>query len=132
MPVFVLLLLIPLVAFTLYTLVTYVISSHRHAAEAKRLGCKPIPIYPTRDFLGITNILDMVRANDAGRLPQHLVERVNTVCNQEGRPVSTTQLHVLRNWLIFTHDPKNIQAILATQFDEFELGPIRFGTFSPL
>jgi len=132
MPAFILLLVVPVTAFILYTLVSFIITSHRHAAEAKRLGCKPPPTFPTKDFLGITNILEIIRENDAGRLPQHLVERIERVNKQEGRHVFTTQLHVLRNWLIFTLDPKNVQAILATQFDEFSLGPIRFGTFSPL
>jgi hypothetical protein len=31
-----------------------------------------------------------------------------------------------------TVDPKNIQAILATQFNDFSLGPSRRGSFWPL
>jgi hypothetical protein len=49
-----------------------------------------------------------------------------------GRPVHTMEAQFLRVPLLNTKDPKIVQAILATQFKEFELGPIRFGTFSPL
>ena len=39
--------------------------------------------------------------------------------------------NVLGNWHHVTADPKNVQAILATQFNDFELGPLRFGAFGP-
>ncbi|KAJ9635627.1 hypothetical protein H2204_005801 [Knufia peltigerae] len=39
--------------------------------------------------------------------------------------------NILGNWHHVTVDPKNVQAILATQFNNFELGPLRSGVFSP-
>lgn len=129
---FVLLLFGPLTAFALYLLVSKITKSHRQAATAKKLGCKPPPVYTTRDPIGLENILELTRENDAGHLPQHIAERFDRLSKREGYEVLTSTTHIFRNWLMATRDPKNVQAILATQFKEFSLGPIRFGTFSPL
>jgi hypothetical protein len=126
------LILSPLVALVLYKLLKFIITKYQQASVAKRLGCKPPPELPSRDPLGINNMVRMIKSNNAGRLPHHFMERNEAVSKQEGRTVFTYQAHLARNWLIFTVDPKNIQAILATQFKDFELGPVRFGTFSPL
>lgn len=45
---------------------------------------------------------------------------------------TTWHQQILGNWHHVTVDPKNIQALLATQFKDFELGPIRRGSFAPL
>lgn len=127
-----LLLVWPVVAFVLYLVVSYVTRLHRQSAQARRLGCKPAPIYPSADPLGINNVLKLIRFNNKGQLPAHIVSRFDDVSEIAGTPLFTFQAHVFRNWLFGTCDPKNIQAILATQFKEFELGPIRFGTFAPL
>ena len=127
-----LLILCPLTALILYKLFTFIIAKYRYARIAKILGCKPAPVLPTGDPLGIRNIIRLVKSNNAGKLLQYLMERTEIVSKQEGRPVFTYETHIVRNWLIATCDPKNIQAVLATQFKDFELGPIRFGTFSPL
>ena len=127
-----LLILAPIVALVLYKLLTSIITKYKHAVLANRLGCKPLPVLPSLDPLGINNVIRMIKCNNVGRLPHHLMERNEISSKQEGRTVFTFQTHIVRNWLMFTCDPKNIQAILATQFKDFQLGPIRFGTFSPL
>lgn len=119
-------------AFLLYKLAATLLTHRRNASRAQQLGCKPLPSLPSPDPLGITNIVRLIQANNAGRFPDHINERVLALSRAEGRPVFTYQLHLMRNWLLFTCDPKNIQAVLATQFKDFELGPVRFGTFSPL
>jgi hypothetical protein len=126
------LLLFPLVAFVLYKVVSSITTRFRHAAAAKKYDCRPAPTLPSPDPLGIINIVRLVQSNNAGKLPDFIMGRTETMSKQEGRPVFTFQTHIARNWLFFTCDPKNIQALLATQFKDFELGPIRFGTFSPL
>lgn len=128
-----LLLFWPFAALVLYWVVSYITTSHRRAAMAKKLGCEPLPVYTWhKDPLGLGNVMEIIKENDLGRLPHHVVERFARISRQENRNVMTFTGHIFRNWLIATCDPKNIQAILATQFKEFELGPIRFGTFSPL
>jgi hypothetical protein len=46
--------------------------------------------------------------------------------------VQTYETKILGDQVIFTSDPKNIQAMLATQFKDFELGQVRRGSFAPL
>lgn len=53
----------------------------------------------------------------------------NTSAN---RTVYTYETKILGDTVIFTSDPKNIQAMLATQFKDFELGQVRRGSFAPL
>jgi hypothetical protein len=121
-----------LAAFVLYKVVSSISTSYRHAAAAKRLGCKSVPTFPSPDPLGIINIIRLIQSNNAGRLCAFFKDRFDTVSLQEGRTALTYQAHLARNWLFFTCDPKNIQALLATQFKDFELGPVRAGTFGPL
>jgi hypothetical protein len=126
------LLLLPVLAFAAYKVLSAILTSFRHAAAARKKGCKAAPTLASPDPLGIMNIVKLIKSNNAGQLPEFIRERIDSVSRQEGRSVFTFQTHIVRNWLFFTCDPKNIQAILATQFQDFELGPIRFGTFSPL
>ncbi len=44
-----------------------------------------------------------------------------------GRECATFKQHMLGQEVYFTSDPKNIQALLATKFDDFGLGPARRG-----
>jgi hypothetical protein len=119
-------------AFILYKLTTTLLTHRRNARSAQRQGCKPLPSLPSPDPLGIINIVRLIQANTAGKFPDFINQRTVALSAQEARPVFTYQLHLMRNWLIFTCDPKNIQAVLATQFKDFELGPVRSGTFAPL
>jgi hypothetical protein len=116
----------------LYKAINFLVVRSQHAAAAKRLDCKPAPTLPSPDPLGLVNIYRLIKDNARGRLVHNIHERFNTTSRQEGRTVLTFQTHIAQNWLYATCDPKNIQAILATQFKDFELGPIRFGTFAPL
>jgi hypothetical protein len=129
-PLFALLLAIP--TYLLYKLVTSLATNFSNARKARQLGCKPPPYFPSPDPLGVVPVLNIIKANNKGKLPEHIVERFTKMAKQEGRPVHTMQAQFLRVPLFNTKDPKIVQAILATQFKDFELGPIRFGTFSPL
>jgi hypothetical protein len=119
-------------ALLLYKTVTWIVANHRQAMKAKSLGCEELPIFPSPDPLGLVNVWNLYQANEAGRLCEYASHRNELMSKREGRPVFTFQLHIARNWLYFSCDPACIQAMLATQFKDFELGPIRFGTFSPL
>jgi hypothetical protein len=121
-----------LIAFLLFKAVSFVIGHYQKAVKAKQLGCKPAPTFPSPDPLGIINVVRLFKANNAGKLPQFIQDRVDIISKQERRQAFTFQTHIVGNWLYFTCDPKNIQALLATQFKDFELGSIRFGTFAPL
>ncbi len=129
-PLFALLLAIP--KYLLYKLVTSLATSFSNARKARQLGCKPPPYFPSPDPLGIVPVFNIIKAHNKGRLPEHVMERSAKTSKQEGRLVHTMEAQFLRVPLLNTKDPKIIQALLATQFKDFELGPIRFGTFSPL
>jgi hypothetical protein len=121
-----------LLAFILFKAASFLIERNKSIAKANQLGCKPAPTFPSPDPLGIINVIKLIQSNNAGKLLQFVQDRVDTISEQEGRQSFTFQTHIVRNWLFFTCDPKNIQALLATQFKDFELGSIRFGTFAPL
>lgn len=115
-----------------YKLVSTILTRARHAKAAKSMGAKPGPHFPSPDPLGIMPVRDIYKANEAGQLPKQFFDRFGVVSKQEGYSVHTFWAQFFRLPMINTKDPKNIQALLATQFKDFELGPIRFGTFSPL
>lgn len=71
-------------------------------------------------------------AQKAGRFPAYLREREEVLSESQNRPVHTMRLSILGNEAHFTSDPKNIQALLATQFKDFGLGSARIGNFGPL
>ena len=78
-------------------------------------------------FLGIGHIKQMNHADKNQQFPDLIEERAKMMSDIHGRECSTYKLHVLRQEAYFTSDPKNIQAMLATKFDDFDLGPARKG-----
>lgn len=99
----------------------------RLASTAREQGCKPAPEYPRP----VWDILSFIVARDHGRAVKNVrfVERLvgmyDTVCRLQGRPVRTLCHKTLGTLSIGTRDPENIKAILATQFNDFTLAPIR-------
>ncbi|KAK5140168.1 hypothetical protein LTR16_012868, partial [Cryomyces antarcticus] len=61
-----------------------------------------------------------------------LVERQEEMSAAKGRVVSTFRFKVLGKEDHFTSEPKNIQAVLAHQFNEFCLGETRRNNMAPL
>jgi hypothetical protein len=57
---------------------------------------------------------------------------MEVMSNLENRYVSTFILRNLGRDNLFTADPKNIQALLATQFKDFGLGPARHANLHQL
>lgn len=52
-------------------------------------------------------------------------ERQEMMSKKLGRVCSTFTFNMLGQTIFFTSDPENIKALLATQFGDFELGPLR-------
>jgi hypothetical protein len=124
--------ILAVIAFVAYRTISALVFRVQRSTKAKKLGCRPPPELPSPDPLGIINTLHLVKSNNAGCLLEYIKDRWDRVSKTQGRPVLTISTHILRDPFFMTCDPRNIQAILATQFKEFELGSIRFGTFSPL
>ena len=119
-------------AYLFYHVAKFVVGSLSNRRKARQWGCKPAPQFPSPDPLGIMPIKDIIKANEKGKLCEHLVERFDKVSKKEGRSVHTMHTQFLRVPAYQTRDPKIIQAILATQFKDFQFGVIRLGTFGPL
>ncbi|KAF2685880.1 cytochrome P450 52A12 [Lentithecium fluviatile CBS 122367] len=119
-------------AFVLYKVIVYILNELRHSRNARRLGCRqPIPVRNV-DLLGIRNIIGVSKAFKDQRLIQYLKSLMDDAAEREGWKVGTLYNNLLGNPVIFTSEPKNVQAVLATQFKDFGLGDARNGNFAPL
>ena len=114
-------------AYAAYYLVASLLASRRHARNAARLGCKPPTRRPHQLPLGIDLAHRVVKADREKCVPDMFL----AVYEELGCPSTWTQLFLGTETLV-TVDPKNIQAILATQFNDFELGETRRGNFAPV
>ena len=119
-------------SFILYKVVASFITERHHSNAARRLGCEPAYRYKLFDFQGIRNVSGIIAADKKQRVPDYLKERVDTACAEEGKNITTFGQHILGTRSTFTVHPKNVQAVLATQFKDFGLGERRNGNFSPL
>ena len=119
-------LLVSVVSVAVYSYVSEFFAKRRYAAEMERLGCKPPPLVPNRWPFGVDQVWRSLQADKNKRFLDLCVTRFKEI----GAP--THQYHTMGNESIFTIDPKNIQAILATQFHDFGLGPTRRKNFFPL
>lgn len=119
-------------SFLVYKLVAFFIAEIHHRNAAKRLGCEAAYQHRQLDFQGIRNVSRIIAADKKSRVPDYLKERVDIACAEEGKTITTFDQKILGTRSTFTIDPKNVQAVLATQFKDFGLGERRNGNFSPL
>lgn len=119
-------------AYVLYRGISYIATKRRHAAKAKALGCQPAPMANQRDPFGITTVRELLAADREKRVPDYSRERVARVSKRVGRPVTTMRNIIAGEESFFTIEPRNIQALLATQFKDFKFGDSRNGNFEPL
>ncbi|RAL03376.1 cytochrome P450 [Aspergillus ibericus CBS 121593] len=120
------------IAFILYKFGNVTFAKYRQRSKARRLRCGPIPVYTPGDPFGIYSFYETMKAASESRFPECLVQRVNDVSKRENRPITTFWNTTGGGSSIFTCDPRNIQAVLATQFKEFELGELRNASFRPM
>ncbi|KAE8154168.1 cytochrome P450 [Aspergillus avenaceus] len=113
-------------------LVFSVCSTWIHARKARQMGCKEAPLYPGRDPFGISTLMEAVHADRAKTLPQLAEKRISLLSEEHNRYISTFRVHQVGRRNIFTVDPKNIQAMLATQFNDFSLGDMRRNVARPV
>ncbi|KAE8382736.1 cytochrome P450 [Aspergillus bertholletiae] len=97
----------------------------RHAHKAGGLNCQKAPLYPTRDPFGLFTLFEALRADREKVLPELSQKRVDLMSKRHNRYVSTFRVLQAGRENFFTADPKNIQAMLATQFNDFGIGDMR-------
>lgn len=109
---------------------THFTSSRR----ARQLGCRPPPAWPLPwwDVLGVTMLRSALSSSKEGRVMEWFVNRHDVMQKHAGRPVHTYSLKNLGEPFVFTIDPRNVQAVLATQFKDFGISETRQGAFAPL
>lgn len=103
--------------------VTGVVSDRRKSCA---LGCKPGHLQKNRLPLGLDHLLRLEKADKEGLVTEEFVK----IFAEEGRKTFTTNF--LGSTVVRTCEPENMQALLATQFPDFVLGPLRRNTMSPL
>ena len=126
-----LLLLPPAVAalLALYFAVTH----FRQTAKAKSLGCKPAPLFRPWDIFGVANFRIELNGMKTNRLSNAFLTRKQEMSAKVGRDCKTFRIYYpLGDIWFYTFDPKNLQAVLATQFQDFQQPAARVGAFEAL
>jgi hypothetical protein len=119
-------------AAVVYSFSSTVATRRRHAAIAKQLSCEPAPIEYRADPFALINLFKLMWAHNNNRVLEYLRGTFDDTSLRVSRTVYTYETKILGDKVIWTCDPRNIQAMLATQFKDFELGQIRTGSFAPL
>lgn len=121
-----------IVGFLLYRIAQYLQTRRLRTRLAKKWNCLPPVKSPLWDLLGLKWLQTLGIAYNEGRMLEHLREQFDLTSKIAGRPVHTFRYHVLHSEAYITRDAGNIQAMLATQFNDFGLGPVRQGVFAML
>lgn len=106
-----------------YFLIRYVSKERRHQRQAREWGCQPAP-RERGTWYGVTIVKEFIQALQEERAPQYLIEW------QERNP-KTYVTRFFDTDVFQTCEPANIQALLATQFEDFGLG-YRLQSWSPM
>ncbi|PYH93210.1 cytochrome P450 [Aspergillus ellipticus CBS 707.79] len=96
----------------------------QHAQNARKWNCQPIAFYPG-DILGVNTLKEALRHDKDRELPMVTRRRIDAMSAQQNRYTTTFQFRQLGTDVIVSCEPKNVQAVLATQFKDFELGAAR-------
>lgn len=100
------------------------LSTRRHAAKARALGCSTLPCFPQAwyDPFNINGVRKVFAGAKRGRILDVFQDRFDYMSRLKGRYCTTYDIHMLGASTIVTRHPENLKAILATQFDDFVLG----------
>ncbi|KAI9882165.1 MAG: hypothetical protein M1823_006090 [Watsoniomyces obsoletus] len=113
--------------FIIFRIISAILDTRRATAEGRRRGCQDPPRAPNRLPFGIDILQRLLRADREQQFPPMIIERF-----QEMGATTFMDSVLSFRYVIFTCEPKNIQALLATQFQDFGLGPRRQAALGPL
>jgi len=125
-------LLVGLAATATLQLASFIYTRIQQDRKAKELGCEKAFSPPDFGILGWTNLRKFLDAVNTSRSTDFLVERWQIMSQTYGAPVGTYRYSLLGIENIHTVDPENIKALLATQFQDFEQGPIKRAIVQPV
>ncbi|CAN8102777.1 unnamed protein product [Discula destructiva] len=114
------------VSYIVYLVLDSIVTRRRIAAKSRELGCQDPPQEHFRLPFGIDNVQAAMAADRERNFPEWIRGRA------EKMGTYTWQISLFGQRIIGTHEPQNIQAILANQFGTFDLGPMRRGVFWPM
>lgn len=115
------------------TVIYYLIQQYRLRSKAQSLGCEPVPTWDRWDLLGFKMSFRAIAAMNRYRMSENVYNMFQEVSEKEGKDVLTFQLAMPPGFMhIFTVDPRNMQAVLATQFKDFQLPEGRVSGFKEL
>ncbi|KAF5555329.1 cytochrome p450 [Fusarium napiforme] len=100
-------------------LLNFLYQNVSHVHKARQRGCLPAPLEPSKLPFGIDTLLASLHADRDQRTPDHVANRF------AGMGVYTFRMSILGTTNLVTAEPRNIQAILATQFNDFGMGVTR-------
>ena len=98
---------------------TLIIKPLRNYLKSRQLGCGPVPVEPYHLPLGIDTIRRSLHADREQRTPDFVFSRFMAMNRY------TWAISLLGTTNLITAEPRNIQALLATQFDDFIMGTAR-------
>lgn len=107
------------VSYVVLAVLDRIVTNHRIAKKARELGCQDPPHEQFRLPFGIDNVQSAMAADRE----QLFLDWVTSRAKKIGAYTWTYKL--MGKKIIATHEPANIQAILANQFGTFDLGPMR-------
>ncbi|EXF80611.1 cytochrome P450 [Colletotrichum fioriniae PJ7] len=129
---------IPLYTLTsilLLLILQLLLTLHRNISHARRactLSCRLALLEPSKWPLGLDIVLASLRADREQRTPDHVAARFAALrLNGQGNNTNTNsgvytfRMSLLGTTNLVTADPRNIQALLATQFHDFGMGLAR-------
>lgn len=110
------------------------VQAYRHAANANAKGClAPILGKDSGDRSGLTVMVKGLKAIRNKTYPDWMLARLDQTAEKYGHTIATIQVsQPFFRRTIYTIEPQNLQAILATQFKDFGLGIGRTDNFVPL
>jgi len=98
---------------------TLVIKPLGNYLKSRNLGCGPVPVEPYHLPFGIDTIRRSLLADREQRTPDFIFSRFMAMNRY------TWAISLLGTTNLITAEPRNIQALLATQFDDFIMGTAR-------
>ncbi|KFX88634.1 hypothetical protein V495_06553 [Pseudogymnoascus sp. VKM F-4514 (FW-929)] len=115
-----------LISYVGYRILNFFLTQRHNARRARELKCQDPPTLPSTSFLGIDHLKSALAADKKKEFPVEMARRRDIV------GAETYLYSTMGSTNVLTSDPKNIQAILATQFKDFAIGHKRRRNFFPL